>query len=134
MSEKEITDQKSNKEEYDKTPAILSYLTLLGFIIAVILHVNKKNEERKFMAFHLRQAFGLLILSIILLIIFSMVSSLVLAFNFGSLQVLNTISFILTGTYILFMIIGVINAINQKLKVLPFFGEKIEQLLKTTFE
>jgi hypothetical protein len=32
------------------------------------------------------------------------------------------------------MIIGVLNAINQQIKALPFFGKKVEQLLKNTFE
>jgi hypothetical protein len=40
----------------DRTVAILSYLTILGFFVAVILHPNKKTRLG---AYHLRQALGL---------------------------------------------------------------------------
>ena len=45
----------------DKTVAILSYVTFIGFIVAVILHGNKKTRLG---SFHLRQALGLWITAI----------------------------------------------------------------------
>lgn len=41
----------------DKTTAIVSYLTLIGFIVAIVLHSSKKT---KLGAFHLRQSLGLM--------------------------------------------------------------------------
>ena len=39
-----------------KTTALISYLTIIGTIIAMILNNNKKDE---FASFHIRQALGL---------------------------------------------------------------------------
>jgi uncharacterized membrane protein len=45
----------------DKTVAIVSYLTLIGFIVAIILHSSKKTQIG---AFHLRQMLGLILFSL----------------------------------------------------------------------
>lgn len=44
----------------DKTVAILSYITLIGFIAAIIMHQNNKTRVG---AFHLRQVLGLALTS-----------------------------------------------------------------------
>jgi uncharacterized membrane protein len=44
----------------DRTVAIVSYATLLGFIVAIFMHQNHKTEVG---AFHLRQMLGLLLTS-----------------------------------------------------------------------
>ena len=49
----------------DRTVAILAYLTLIGFIVAIVLHSNKKT---KLGAFHLRQMLGLLLCGLACLI------------------------------------------------------------------
>jgi len=45
----------------DKTVAILSYIALIGFIIAIVMHGSKKTRLG---AFHLRQALGIWLTSI----------------------------------------------------------------------
>lgn len=45
----------------DKTIAIVSYLTLFGFIAAVVMHGSKKTSLG---SYHLRQSLGLMIVSI----------------------------------------------------------------------
>jgi uncharacterized membrane protein len=45
----------------DKTIAIVSYLTLIGFVVAIVLHSTKKSALG---AFHLRQSLGLMLTSI----------------------------------------------------------------------
>ena len=45
----------------DKSTAIVSYLTLIGFIAAVIMHGTRKTRLG---AFHLRQSLGLMLTSI----------------------------------------------------------------------
>ena len=47
----------------DKTVAIVSYLTLIGFIVALILHMSKKTALG---AYHLRQCLGLIITAVAL--------------------------------------------------------------------
>jgi hypothetical protein len=45
----------------DKTVAIVAYLTLIGFFVALIIHTNKKT---KLGAFHLRQMLGFILTGI----------------------------------------------------------------------
>jgi uncharacterized membrane protein len=42
----------------DKTVAILSYITIIGFIAAIFMHMNQKTALG---AFHLRQVLGLVL-------------------------------------------------------------------------
>jgi uncharacterized membrane protein len=42
----------------DRTVAILSYITLIGFIAAIVIHQGRKTELG---AFHLRQVLGLVL-------------------------------------------------------------------------
>ena len=42
----------------DRTVAILSYITIIGFIIAIVMHSSKKTAIG---AYHLRQCLGLLL-------------------------------------------------------------------------
>ncbi len=44
----------------DKTVAIVSYVTLIGFIAAIVMH---KNNKTRLGAFHLRQMLGLVLTS-----------------------------------------------------------------------
>src|ERR1039458_6961249 len=46
----------------DKTVAIVAYLTLIGFIVAIIIHSSKKT---KLGAFHLRQMLGFILTAIV---------------------------------------------------------------------
>jgi len=46
----------------DRTVAILSYVTLIGFIAAIVIHQNRKTELG---AFHLRQMLGLVVTGLV---------------------------------------------------------------------
>jgi uncharacterized membrane protein len=63
MNSTESTPPASAAASEDKTAAILSYLTIIGFIIAIIVHGSKKTRLG---SFHLRQALGLLLTAIAL--------------------------------------------------------------------
>lgn len=47
----------------DRTVAILTYLTIIGFIIAIVIHSSKKTALG---SFHLRQGLGLIVSGIAL--------------------------------------------------------------------
>lgn len=47
----------------DRTVAILSYLTIIGFIVALVLHSNKKTALG---GYHLRQCLGMIVTAIAL--------------------------------------------------------------------
>jgi len=105
-----------------KSIAIISYLTIIGWIIAFVMHGNNKSQLG---SFHLRQSlflmltgFGVSILQWILIFIpiLGWIISILLYF-------------VLLGLFVLW-IIGLIAAINGEEKEVPFLGKKAQELLK----
>jgi len=83
--------------------AIISYFSIFGWIIALILHYNGKERD-PFNGFHLRQALALAILFIFSFIPFPL---------FG----------LLTFAVVILMILGIINAAKGEQKEIPFIGK-----------
>ncbi len=103
----------------DKTVAILSYCTLIGFIIGLIMHSSKKTQLG---TFHLQQALGLIIGSIIAYIPIIIVT-IILAFipGIGGLlaRLIGLAYFI---GVIGLVVIGIITANKGEMKPLPVIG------------
>lgn len=110
----------------DKTVAILAYLTLIGFIVAVVLHGSKKNRLG---AFHLRQALGLMITSIVLWF-----AVMIMAFIPFLGWMISICSFVLWLGLFVFWILGLIAAASGQVKELPVVGEHYQKWFKTAFE
>lgn len=91
-----------------KTVAILSYITIIGWIIALIMNHNKKTSLG---SFHIRQA----------LII--MLTNLVLIWIPFIGRILNIIIFV-------FWIIGLVYAIQEKEKLVPIIGQYAQEWFK----
>ena len=119
----------------DKTVAILSYLTLLGFIVAIVLHSSKKT---KLGAFHLRQVLGYilsLIAAWICIAIMMLVLFMVLAFMKSVLLILVPLLYIAFGISVFVLwVMGLIAAINGQMKPMPVVGPIYQRLLGTTFD
>lgn len=122
----------------DKTVAILSYLTLIGFIVAIVMHSSKKT---KLGAFHLRQALGLILTSIaawICVIITVVVLSFLLAlikpllFLVPILAMLIWLAF--AASLIALWVMGFIAAINGQMKPMPLVGELYQKWFGTAFD
>lgn len=94
-----------------KVSAIVSYLTLLGTIIALFMNLEPKNP---FARFHIRQAFGIFVL-------FYLVGVLVSYFN----------SWLVSMPFYLFFIVlwgyGFVTAIQGVAKPVPLVGEKFQK-------
>lgn len=95
-------------KEDGKTIAIISYITLIGLLIAYLMNNDKKNEFAKF---HIGQAVRVAILG---------VANYILGFFLPfSLGILSTI----IGLGVLALaIMGIINAVNLQEKKLPIIG------------
>ncbi len=102
----------------DNTVAVIAYITLIGFIIALIMHNNNKT---KLGAFHLREMLGLIIFSVGLWIV-----SLIPFIGF-LLYVIGGI-----GLFVMW-ILGLINAVNKEMKPLPLIGNIFQKWFATTF-
>ena len=98
--------------EKGKTIAILSYITLIGWVIAYIMHTN---TQTKFGAFHLRQALGLMIITIATYVIS-------FGFIFISYYLFAAFRLVNVGVFVL-IIMGIINAANGKMKAVPVLGD-----------
>lgn len=102
----------------DRTVAILSYLTLLGFIIAVVIHLRQKTELG---AFHLRQALGFWITCLAL----------------GFIFIIPVLGWFLAivgfPTIMVLYLIGFVYAFKGKMRPAPLVGGMYQRLLAGTF-
>ncbi|HEX4265375.1 MAG TPA: hypothetical protein VH597_13640 [Verrucomicrobiae bacterium] len=94
----------------DKTVAILSYLTLLGFIVAIVMNSSKKTQLG---AFHLRQMLGLFLTGILMII-----------------PLLNILIFI---CLFVLWIMGLLSAIKGEMKPVPILGPMYQKWFGTAF-
>ena len=130
-------EQINNKEEghdVDKTIGVLAYLFFVGWILALVLNSNKKDEEKRFGAFHLRQGLGLFIFSIFLFLVTTVVSTVVLAATIKGSNLVSLLGYAFSALILFFILTGVWNAINGANKQLPWIGGYIAKMLKDTFE
>ena len=110
-------------ESEDKTTAIVSYLTLIGFIVAVIMHGSKKTRLG---AFHLRQSLGLMLTSIVV-----GVAATILAF----IPFVGWLAGVAAWVGILVLwIMGLLAAINGEQKPVPVVGIHFQQWFGTAFD
>ncbi len=94
-----------------KTIAIISYITLIGWIIALVMHSSNKT---KLGAFHIRQVLGIMLVGIALSIVGRVMG--VLMF----MWVLNVAVFVL-------WVIGLVGAVNGEEKEVPILGKYFQE-------
>jgi len=103
----------------DNTVAIVAYITIIGFIVAIIMHGKNKTALG---AFHLRQALGLFITWF--------VGSLIL----GAIPVIGwTLWPFFSVAMFVIAIIGLLNAVNRVHKPLPVLGSKYAEWFSGAF-
>lgn len=107
----------------DRTVAILSYITLIGFVIAVVLHSSGKKTALG--AYHLRQTLGLLITGLVLGIAAGILALIPI------LGVLTT--FVIWGGLFVLWLLGLIAAINGQQKPMPVLGENYQKWFAGAF-
>jgi len=95
----------------DKTVAILSYITLIGFIVAIVMNSNKKT---KLGSFHLRQVLGL--------------------FLTGVLCIIPLLGLVIALGLFVFWIMGLISAIKGEMKPVPLLGAQYQKWFGTAFD
>ncbi|MDR2281765.1 MAG: DUF4870 domain-containing protein [Sphingobacterium sp.] len=98
----------------NKTLSIVSYITLIGWLIA---YFSGKENANSLLKYHLRQSFGLLITSIVFNVVVSILISII-----PFLGLLSYVGIVFLGL----MIIGIINASNEVEKPLPLIGRLFE--------
>ncbi len=89
-----------------KTIAIVSYLTIIGLVVALVMNMEKKD---KFAAFHIRQMLGLGLLSVAswMVSVIPLLIVITLPFNLFLMAL---------------WVMGLISAINGEVKPIPVLG------------
>ena len=109
---KTTTEKVATIDEEAKKIAIISYITIIGLVIAYVMN----NERKKaFASYHIRQSLGLGLTSLALSIV-------------GIIPFVGwliSISGIFVITYM--WIVGLMNAINEKEAPVPFLGARYEK-------
>jgi len=98
----------AEKKDQSKLVAILSYITLIGWIIALILNMQKKTELG---SFHIRQALIIMLANIVLWWI-------------------PVIGWLLQIVVLIFWIMGLVYAIQGQKKEIPLIGSYAQQWFK----
>lgn len=97
--------------EEGKTTAIIAYITVIGFIIAIVMNSTKKNE---FAAFHIRQMLGLVLLGLSISIL-------------SAIADIYILSLLLQIGLIVLWVIGLVSAIQGETKPVPLLGEQFQE-------
>ncbi|MDF2380634.1 hypothetical protein JMG10_04085 [Nostoc ellipsosporum NOK] len=98
----------------NKTLSIVSYITIIGWLIAYIMGKEKMDS---LLRYHLKQSLGLGLVSLAFSISLNIVASIVPALGF-----LGIIGYAI----IVLWIIGIINAANGEMKPVPIIGKTFE--------
>ena len=99
----------------NKTLSIVSYITLIGWLIA---YFSGKESADSLLKYHLRQSFGIMVTSIVVNVALSILTSIVPA--------LSILGIIVGVAFLALLIIGIINASNEAQKPLPIIGKIFE--------
>ena len=106
-----------------KTIAIISYLTIVGWVIAYVMNSNNKSQIA---IYHIRQSLFIMLAGIVFYIVQMM---LLFIPYLGWLIAMLSIP---VGLVLLVLwIMGLIYAINGEEKPIPIVGEKAQQLLSS---
>lgn len=100
-----------------KTIAIISYFSLVGWIIAYVLFTSNRS---RLAAFHLRQTLALMLCSVAIYILFFVLLFIISLLSFA-------LWFVYIGLFILW-VIGLVAAINGQEKPMPVIGQMAQNL------
>lgn len=104
-----------NEIEQGKQTAIVSYLTIIGTVIAIFMNSENKNA---FASFHIRQALGIFL------------TFFLLGYPVGYFDSWMVSASFWTFIFILWLF-GFMNALNGEQKTVPFLGEFYQKLFKS---
>lgn len=97
-----------------KTVAIIAYITLIGWIIALIMN----NQNKTLLgSYHVRQSLGIMCVGVVLVILSGIIGIWILS------RVVNIVIFVL-------WILGFLSAIQGQMKPVPVVGEKFQEWFK----
>ncbi len=106
-----------------KLVAILSYMTLVGWLVALVMHNSQKTALG---AYHLRQS---LLLFLAALCAYAAITFIAVVPLLGWLIGIVAIPVVGIGSLILW-VMGLVAAVNGEQKPIPVIGEKAQEIFK----
>lgn len=103
-----------NIENNGKTVAIIAYLTVIGWIIALIMNNSNKTV---FASYHIRQALGIMCVGVLLNILVSFLG-------------IPLLSWIGWAAVIVLWLLGILSAIQGEMKPVPVLGIQFQEWFK----
>ncbi len=103
-----------SSSDNSKIVAIAAYFSLIGLIIAFVLHSNDKTELG---AYHIRQSIGILLVAIVLMVVVMVVG-------------IGILTWIVQLGLLVYWILGLVSAIQGEKKPVPVLGEKFQEWFK----
>lgn len=97
----------------NKTLSIVSYITLIGWLISYFSSTDQQPRDAA-VVFHQKQSFGLFVISFV----FSIITQIIGAIVPSIAMILSLVSL----GFLALMIIGILNASNEKQTALPIIG------------
>lgn len=97
-----------------KTVAIIAYITLIGWIIALVMNNGNKTALG---SFHVRQSLGIMCVGVVLAIIS----------GFLGIWILSSI---INLAVLVFWILGLVSAVQGEMKPVPVLGEQFQEWFK----
>lgn len=110
----QIILQQNTIKMNNKTLSIVSYITIIGWLVA---YLKGKDNADSMLKYHLRQALGLALVNIIFSLALNIVAMVIPALSF-----ISVFGFV----FLILWIIGIINAANGAQKPLPIIGKMFE--------
>ena len=105
-----------------KTVALVSYLTIIGWVVAYVMYSSQKTALG---AFHLRQSIAIFIIGFILYV------ANIIFFFVPYLGWIINIALLLAGVGLFVLwILGLVAAINGEQKSVPIIGDKAQEMFK----
>lgn len=102
-----------NETTTNNSIAIVAYLTIIGWIIALILNNDKKDS---FVSFHIRQMLGIMIIAFSITILMRLT-------GVGLLGILHV------GTFVLWLL-GIVSAFKGDTTPVPLVGDQFQDWFK----
>ncbi len=110
----------NEKTSEDKLVAIISYVTLIGWIVAYVMFKDEKSGRKtEFNVFHIRQSLGINILFLVSWVVDF------IPFIGGILYTIVSLAILV------FWILGLVAAVNGEMKEIPVVGNTIQDTLKS---